>query len=81
MHPAQINSFDSLLNYLTNFTTWDGAEHAYDEGAAILALGSLLDNLKRNHVETATVNRYLNSEQIAALKLMGVELTALPPDD
>ncbi|HEX5221179.1 MAG TPA: hypothetical protein VFZ59_16570 [Verrucomicrobiae bacterium] len=64
-----ISSFEELVEYLRNFTTW-GNRGGYDFGGAIHLFGASLDNLRKNatRVELEELKERLEADQIEFIK-------------
>jgi hypothetical protein len=79
MKPAEIQSFDDLIKYLRNFTTWDG-DHVHDFGGAFMMLGAILDNIREDEAYFDDIGRYLTDDQKTFLK-RAAEQASCPVDD
>ena len=68
----QLTSFEDLVDYLRNFTTW-GDRGGYDFAAMAHLLGACLDNLRRHarSDEVDELSRYLEPHQRDFLHRIG----------
>jgi hypothetical protein len=77
-----IKSYEDILDYLSNWTTWHGDPYVYDFAGIVRVLGACLDNLRNRagEAELEETGAYLEQEQKEFLTKLA-KLASLPPED